>query len=159
VKFLRHLGAATVVVAVVVLAGIAWNRFWPGILAGQLAGRVPPGAHVPPGFHLSGPPPGHVTGPGGRELTRLPGGTGGVRVSTDRAGVGTMSLLFRQVNLQVLEHTAKAEAAFAAAVVIIDVIRRRIRRVRRAGPPRAQEATAAGSVPAEPAPPPSGPAE
>jgi hypothetical protein len=159
VKFLRHLGAATLVVAAVVLAGIAWNHFWPGIVAGPPAGRVPPGAHVPPGFHLSGPPPGHVSGPGGRELTRVPDGKGGVRVIANRAGVGTMSLLLRQVNLQVLEHTAKVEAAFVAAVVIIDVVRRRIRRARRAGRLRTHEAAAAGSVPAEPAPPPSGPAE
>ena len=149
-KFLRHLGALTLVVAIIVLAAIAWNHFWPGILTGQRAG------HVPPGAHFSGPLPG--PGPGGRGLT-LPDGKDNMRVVTSRPGAGMMSLLFTQVNLQVLAHTAKAEAAFIAVVVIIDMIRRRDRRIRRGGSPRARGATAAGSGPVAAEPPLSGPAE
>lgn len=138
-KFLRHLAAATAVVAVVVLAGVAWNHFWPSVLVNQMPHgpgilvhgvRVGPGEHIAPGGRV-GPGHGPVSirpgqlPPGGRITLR---GDGRVEISP---GVSAFYGLLRKVNLMVLEETAKVEALFIAAVVIIDIIRRRIRRIRR----------------------------
>ncbi len=113
-KFLRHLGAATLVIAVVVLAGLAWNHFWPGTLAGQLAARGPSafgeGVRIVPG----------------QRIVRLPDG---IRVHVrNQPGAGAFYGLLRPANLRVIAETAKIEAVFILAVVIIDVIRRRLRR-------------------------------
>jgi hypothetical protein len=134
VKFLRHLGAATAVVAIVVLAGLAWNHFWPSTLVGQLPTGGPQifahGVRVGPVVQLAGPPPGHGHPPSGPRIVKLPGGRGFGIVSGP--GVSAFYGLLRAVNLRVLEDTAKVEAEFIAAVVIIDVIRRRLRRHHRA---------------------------
>jgi len=133
VKFLRHLGAATLVVGLVVLAGLAWNHFWPGALPGVRTGfgeALPPGAHIPPGVRLAGPAPGHG------HVVRITGlarkGKGQVRVIANRPGAALLPLLFEKVNLEVLWRTAKIEAEIIVAVVVIGVTGRRIRRARRA---------------------------
>jgi hypothetical protein len=133
-RFLRHLGAAVMVVGIVMLAGLAWNHFWPSSLVGQLASggeqALMRGGHPVPGEHLAGPPTraGHL--PPGPQAVKLVGGR--VLRIRNRPGVGAFYGLLKRPNLQVLGETAKAEAAFIAVVVIIDVIRRRLRRARRA---------------------------
>jgi hypothetical protein len=47
VRFLRHLGAACLVVAVVVVLGLAWNHFAAGALIGSVPAR-PHGTFVRP---------------------------------------------------------------------------------------------------------------
>jgi hypothetical protein len=123
------------VVGVVVLAGLAWNHFWPSTLVGQLASGGQQifvrGVHVVPGEHLAGPPAGAGHPPHGQQVVKLAGGR--VLHLRNRPGVSAFYGLLKGPNLQVLEETGKEEAAFIAAVVIIDVIRRRLRRARRAG--------------------------
>jgi hypothetical protein len=110
-RFLRHLAAATLVVAVVVVLGLAWNHFASGTLASGLRGperreEVLPGR------------------PGG-------GARGPVVIRTGGMNLGLGSML-DPVNLPVLRHTVEIEAGLVAAVVIIDIGRRRSRRAWRA---------------------------
>jgi hypothetical protein len=115
VKFLRHLAATALVVAVVVVLGLAWNHF----AASTLVGRVP--------------------SPLQREIThsqprgRVPGHGPGV-VRNGGLNLGLTSML-DPVNLPVLRHTVVIEVGVIAAVVIIDVGRRKARRARPAAPP------------------------
>jgi hypothetical protein len=115
VRFLRHLGAVVLVVAVVVVLGLAWNHFASSTLVGsdpsplqreiiesQPHGRVP------------------VKGPG--------------MIRTGGLNLGLTSML-DPANLPVLRHTVVIEGGVIAAVVIIDVGRRRARRARRTAPP------------------------
>jgi hypothetical protein len=113
VKFLRHLAAAALVVAVVVVLGLAWNHFAAGTLVGGSQG--PFQREV-----LHSAPP---AGPHGRVVIR----SGGM-------SLGLNSML-DPVNLPVLRHTVVIEAALIAAVVVVDVVRRRARRAWRAAPP------------------------
>jgi len=123
VRFLRHLGAAMLVVAAVVVLGLAWNHFASGTLTGTLhrSGQLKlvPGAHgvrrVPSGGAL---PRGiRIGGPSG-------GGTSGMNLG--------LNSMFQSVNLPYLKHTLEIEAALIAAVVLIDAGRRKLRRVKRA---------------------------
>ena len=119
VKFLRHLAAASLVVAGVVLLGLAWNHFAASTLTGGLQG---------PGRAELARPPGAVAVKG-----RIRGGPRGLRVT----GPGSMNLglssMFDPVNLPYLRHTVVVETGLMAAVVIIDVSRRKVRRARRTG--------------------------
>jgi hypothetical protein len=122
VRFLRHLGAATLVVAVVVVLGLAWNRVAPGTLIGTLHGpgqlKVVPGAHgvrrlagagaLPRGIRIGGP---------------AAGGTSGMNLG--------LNSMFQAVNLPYLKHTLEIEAALIAGVVLLDAGRRKLRRVKR----------------------------
>jgi hypothetical protein len=115
VKFLRHLAATALVVAVVVVLGLAWNHF----AASTLVGSVPSPLqreinHSQPRGRVPVPVPGVIR-------------NGGLNL-------GLTSML-DPVNLPVLRHTVVIEAGVIAAVVIIDVGRRRARRARRTGPP------------------------
>ena len=80
VKFLRHLAAATATVGVVVLLGLAWNRFKPSlpgegpggralVVRGQVVKGLPPGHAVSVSFKLPAgakPVPGlHINDAGG----------------------------------------------------------------------------------------------
>ncbi len=120
-KFLRHLAAVMLVVAVVVVAGLAWQHFGASTLAGGLRGPVKV-VNVPGGL-LKGLPP-------GTRLTVRPGPHGPVVVRS--SGSGGMSLgldsMFQAVNLPVLRHTVEIEVGVIAAVVILDIARRRLRR-------------------------------
>jgi hypothetical protein len=104
VRFLRHLAAACLVVAVVVVLGLAWNHFAARTLVGTLPGR-PYGLTVRP----TAP---KVFGFGTFDL-------------------GLNSML-QPVNWHFLEHTVVIEAAVMAAVVIFEISRRRSRRASRA---------------------------
>jgi hypothetical protein len=137
VRFLRHLAAVMLVVAVVVVLGLAWNRFAAGSLAGGLtapSGRIA----VVPGRQVKGPPPGAVSLPSGAHVSRV------IRSGGFNLGLNSM---FQSVNLPYLRHTVVIEGGVIAAVVILDVGRRRSRRARRAqrlAPPVSGDGDGAG---------------
>jgi hypothetical protein len=117
VKFVRQFAAVVMVVAVVVLIGLAWSRLAPSlpgegqaghtfVVRGQVAGRLSPGPRLPPGAK---PPGGRIGG-------------------TPRLFLGD---LLEPVNLVVLRNNAFLEAAVIAAVVIVDASYRRLRRAKR----------------------------
>jgi hypothetical protein len=122
VKFLRHLGAATLIVAVVVLLGLAWNHYGAATLVGgqqasfnkqASAGARAPGVVVlRPGAKAGGP-------------------HGPIVVRSGPMDLG-LSSMFDPVNLAVLKHTVVIEAVVIAIVVMIDVSRRLWRQDRRA---------------------------
>ena len=114
-RFLRHLAAVLLVVAAVVLLAMAWNH-----LAGGPYGHDSP-VPVPGGSAVAA---GHVVRPGGPH--------GPVIVRTGPMDLGLTSM-FDPVNLPSLRHAVVIEAGVGAAVVVIDVVRRRWRRARRAG--------------------------
>jgi hypothetical protein len=121
VKFLRHLGAVTLVVAVVVVLGLAWNHFGASTLAGGLEAsfkQAPPGSR-PPGAVVLRPGAGAV-GPHGAPVIR-----------SGPMNLGLSSML-DPVNLAVLRHTVVIEGVVIAIVVMIDVSRRLWRQDRRA---------------------------
>jgi hypothetical protein len=126
VKFARQAGAVVVVVAVVVLIGLAWSRLVPSlpgegpaghtfVVSGQVVKGLPPGVERPPGAK---PPPAGV-----REFRR-----------NDGSGIPSLlpGDLLQPANLVVLRNNAFLEAAVIAAVVIVDAGYRRLRRARRA---------------------------
>ena len=124
VKFLRHLGAVTLVVAVVVVIGLAWNHFGSSTLVGgqqasfnkqaSVSGRPPGVAVLRPGAKGAGP-----HGPHGRVI---------IRNGPMDLGLNSM---FEPVNLAVLRHTLVIEGVVIAIVVMIDVSRRLWRQERR----------------------------
>jgi hypothetical protein len=130
VKFLRHLGAAALAVAVVVLLGLAWNHFGSGTLVGgqqaafnkqaSAGGRLPGAVKLPPGARVIGPNGGRVVGPPGTIVVR----NGPMNLG--------LSSMFQSVNLAVLKHTVVIEAVVIALVVMFDVSRRLWRQERRA---------------------------
>jgi hypothetical protein len=101
-RFLRHLAAVCLVVAVVVVLGLAWNHFAASTLTGGLPG---PSQEIV----LHGPKT--------------------IRVGAFDLGLTSM---FQPVNWPDLRHTVVIEAAVMAAVIIMDVSRRRSRRASRA---------------------------
>jgi hypothetical protein len=107
VRFLRHLVVACLVVAVVVVVGLAWNHF----AASTLIGTVPGPRHgiVPP----RGIRPGRKV----------------ISLGTFELGLNSM---LQPVNWPYLRHTVVIEAAVMAAVVILDAGHRRSRRASRA---------------------------
>jgi len=126
VKFLRQFGAVVMVVAVVVLIGLAWSRLAPSlpgegpaghafVVRGQVVKRPPHGVQLPPGAK---PPP---------------AGARGIR-QNNGSGIPSLLLgdLLKPVNLVVLRNNAFLEAVVIAAVVVVDVGYRRLRRARRA---------------------------
>ena len=132
VKFLRQFAAAVVVVAVVVLIGLAWNHLAPTlagespaghafVVRGQMIKRLPPGVKPSPGGKL---PPGAKPPPPGTRGIRLNNGSGIPRL--------LLGDLLTPVNLVALRNNALLEAVVIAAAVIIDVGYRRLRRARRA---------------------------
>jgi hypothetical protein len=140
VKFLRQLGAATLVVAVVVGLGLAWNHFASATLVGNLAGPggrpllsggalrngkvviLPPGKghgtrliSLPPGAH---PPPGLAR----RGIVVI------VHSGPMDLGLGSM---FDPVNLPSLTRTVEIEIVVLVAVVLLGSTRRQLRGARR----------------------------
>jgi len=118
VRFLRQFAAVLAVVAVVVIAGIAWDHFGPASLPGegpagnfQVTEKLPPGVQVAAGVHH--PPP-------------------GTRIDTpdDVIPVDVGDLL-QPANLAVLRQTAVLEALIMAGVVILSIAARKVRRARR----------------------------
>jgi hypothetical protein len=132
VRFLRHLGAVTMVVAAVVLAGLAWNHFAASSLTGGLRG--PSQETVPNYQELNGIGPYAKRRPASRGVLPPRAGArdphkGVVRSGGSQLGLGSM---FEPANLPYLRHTVVIETAVIAGVVILDVGRRRSRRARRA---------------------------
>jgi hypothetical protein len=131
-RFLRHLGAATAVVAIVVLLGLAWAHFGPQTL---VQGPEIGFKQEIVTFQHGG---GTVSAGRGTRGGRIPGrgaiavGPNGSAVIDNRPfdlGLGSM---FDPVNLPYLRHTVVIEAGVIAAVVLLDVLRRRSRRAWRA---------------------------
>jgi hypothetical protein len=114
VKFIRHLAAALIAVAVIVTLGVAWAHSPAASWIG--AGSSRPGRPVAP-VGLRTPPHGLVKAGADRIVA------GPVHI---RAGV-VLSL----PSILDLVRTVVIEAAFIAVVVVIDVARRRRRRARR----------------------------
>jgi hypothetical protein len=125
VRFLRHLAAAGLVVAVVVVLGLAWNHFAASSLVGNLEGSV--GRVVIAGRPASRPPPG-VELPGRKAPADGPHGPGVIRLLPENLGLGSM---FNPANLPDLRHTVVIEAGVIAAVVIIEINVRLSRRAKR----------------------------
>ena len=125
VKFLRHLAAVTLVVAVVVIGGLAWGHFGASTLVGNLPGRNK--VVTVPHVRLKDLPP-------GTEVVARPGPHGPVIVDVSDSGGMNLGLdsMFQAVNLPVVRQTLEIEAGVTAAVVILDIARRRLRRFLRA---------------------------
>lgn len=139
-RYLRRLGAVTLMVVVVTGIGLAWNHFAPSTLIGQLPGAGQNfnvrGAVTHKGSVVVARP-----GPGGhvRQVLVLPAGA-----PTPRQVAGNpiiihlrpmdlgLTSMFQRVNWPILEHAVVIEALVIAAVVIIDRIRRRVRQAWRA---------------------------
>jgi hypothetical protein len=123
VKFLRQLAAVVTVVAVVVLLGLAWNRFAP-----RLPGEGPSGETVAvEGNMTKAPPHGVKLSPGGR-----PGVHDVLRINNGGALGLDLGDLLQPENLAVVRYTAELEAVIIAAVVIVNASYRSLRRSRRA---------------------------
>lgn len=108
-KFLRQFAAVVAVAAVVVLLGLAWNRFAP-----SLPGQGPAGEALAVR--------GNVVKALPHAVQQSSGGTPGLDLGD----------LLQPENLAVLRYTAELEAAVIAAVVIINASYRSLRRYRRA---------------------------
>jgi hypothetical protein len=123
VKFLRQFAAVVAVVAVVVLLGLAWNRFAPSLPGEGPAGEAPAvrGSMVKALPHAVKPSSGR--GPGA-------GGVG--RINSAGAPGLDLGDLLQPENLAVLRYTAELEAAIIGAVVIVNASYRSMRRYRRA---------------------------
>jgi hypothetical protein len=126
-KFLRQFGAVVAVVAVVVLLGLAWNKFSP-----SLPGEGPGGEVAVRGSMVKVLP--HRTGVtlGGKTVAdgKAPPAPG-VRIN----GGGTpldLGALLQPVNLAVLRYNAELEAVIIGAVVIASASYRSLRRSWRA---------------------------
>ena len=118
VRFVWHLAVVLVVVAAVVLLALGWNHVAGGTVGAVRQGPGPRIVTVRPraGAVARGTRPGQAHG--------------AVIVGSQPMDLGLNSML-DPVNLPSLRHTVVIEAGAAAAVVIIDVIRRRWRRARR----------------------------
>jgi hypothetical protein len=138
VKFARQLAAATLLVAIVVGIGLAWNHFAASTLIGNLPGLGKQVVLHRPGSgggHFVGTRPGKgrntpviVLAPGEHPPKHLTGHPVIIYAKPMDLGLGSM---FDPVNLPVLRHTLVIETGVIAAVVILDVARRRLRRARR----------------------------
>ena len=120
-------------VAVVVLGGLAWNRFAPS-LPGEGPAAVGP-ALVVRGRVVRRVLPSGKLSPGARPLPAgkaPPAGVPGVRQNDSGVPGLLLGDPLEPVNLAVLRHTAFLEAVVIAAVVIADAGYRRLRRARRA---------------------------
>ena len=120
-RFLRHLAAVLLVVAAVVLLALGWNHIAGGTVGAVRLGR---GARI-----VDGPPARRC---GALAEHVLGQAHGPVIIESRPMDLGLNSML-DPANLPSLRHTVVIEAGAAAAVVIIDLIRRRWRRAQRAG--------------------------
>ncbi len=134
-KFARHLAAALLAVAVVVALGVAWEH--------SSAARViaPPGPAGPggPGPRFVKAPPAQA-GQGNVQVIRVRSGFRVAHPQPDSAGLGVS-------DLQNLTRTAEIEAAIAAGVVALSLIRRTRRRSRARAWLRTAGPTAAAGPP------------
>ena len=122
-KFARHLAAATLAVAAVVVLGLAWNRFGASTL---VATERAPFKHIAArDLRLKGAPPG--------EIAVLPGGHGRHAIRIFRSGPMSLGLgsMLDSVSWPYLRRTVTIEAAVIAGVIVADIGRRRLRIRRR----------------------------
>jgi hypothetical protein len=131
VKVLRQFAAVVAVAAVVVLLGLAWNRFAP-----SLPGEGPAGeALAVRGNVVKALPHAVKQSSGGTIIANVkaPPGTHGVlRINSGGTPGLDLGDLLQPENLAVLRYTAELEAAIMAAVVIVNASYRSVRRSRRA---------------------------
>jgi ribosomal protein L36 len=118
VKFTRHLAAALLAVAVVVALGVAWEH---SSAARMIAPSVPAAGGA--GFRKIAQVPPLKAGHGNIQVIR---GRGVVRVINPQPESGGLNVS----DLQNLTRTAEIEAALAAAVVALSLVRRSRRRAR-----------------------------
>ena len=133
-KFTRHLAAALLAVAVVVALGVAWEH-------SSAARMIAPSAPAPggPAFRklVKTAPGSH----GNVQFTRVRGGVRVIRPQPESGGLNVS-------DLQNLTRTAEIEAALAAVVVALSLVRRSRRRARtRARLRTAGQAATAGPQP------------
>ena len=122
-KFLRQFAAVAAVVAVVVLLGLAWNRFAP-----SLPGEGPSGeAFVARGSVVKTLPHAVRLSPRGH-----PGAHGVLHINNGGTPGLDLGGLLQPENLAVVRYTAELEAVIIAAVVIVNASYRSLRRYRRA---------------------------
>ncbi len=135
-RFLRQMGAVILIVAVVVLGGLAWNHFDASSLVGNLATAGPRQFPVGGGHFKAGP--GVQVARGGRVIrpgphgVRIVRGPNGRKIFIDSRGfdLGLTSML-DPVNWPVIRDTVGIEAGAIAAVILLDFVRLRRRRARR----------------------------
>ena len=118
-KFLRQFAAVVTVVAVVVLLGLAWNRFAP-----HLPGEGPGGEAVAVRGNMVKDPP--------HAVKLAPAGRPGVHINNGGALGLDLGDLLQPENLAVVRYTAELEAAIIAGVIIVNASYRSLRRSRRA---------------------------
>jgi hypothetical protein len=130
-KFLRHFGAACLLVGLVTGIGVAWSHFGQWSLPGELHGRIGPVGSLSPGGKL---PPGAKLPHGLKGAREILRGKNGkiiiIKGNPNSIGLG-LSSMFQRVNWPYAERTVVIEAAVIAGVVILDSGRRRVRRARR----------------------------
>ncbi len=129
-KFLRHLGAACLVVGLVTGAGVIWSHLGEFSLPGENGGGVQFRGGPPPTFKL---PRGGKLPPGVKDVVRGPHGRITIIVNgnhgSDSLGLNSV---FQRVNWPFVERTMVIEGAIIVAVVILSASHRRWRRFRRA---------------------------
>ncbi len=124
-KFARQFAVATLVIAVVVVLSVVVDHLASGALVGSLAGRLKQSPVSGPHGHgrvIVLPPGGHL---GGRKIPP------GVKVAHAHGFSLGLTSMFDSVNWPYLRHTVVIEVGVLAAVVVLDVIRRKWRRARR----------------------------
>jgi hypothetical protein len=120
-KFVRQFAVATLVIAVVVVLSVVVDHLASGALAGRLKQFPVNGPHGHGGVIVL-PPGGHL---GGRKIPP------GVKVFHAHGFDLGLTSMFDSVNWPYLRHTVVIEVGVLAAVVVLDVIRRKWRRARR----------------------------
>ncbi len=126
-RFLRHLGAVILVVAIVVGGGVAWSRLGASSLVSAQTSQFVTRAQAGEGKPGNGKPGRFRALPPG---TR-PGRPVGVRFGPDSGMDLGLASMFDPVNLPALRQTVIIEAGAGAAVIILSLARRRWRRHRR----------------------------
>jgi hypothetical protein len=125
-RFLRHLGAVTLVVAAVVLLGLAFDRYGASILVG--GSDQQPRAELAAGAPRPGAKISRADVSGRYELIK---GKHPRVIRTGSMDLGLDSML-QAVNVPYLTHTLWIEGAVIAGVVVLEVVRRRWRKANRA---------------------------
>jgi hypothetical protein len=122
-RFLRQLGVASLVIALAVGLTVLVDH----LASGPLAGSMPQGRRIP----VKGPHGGVIViPPGGHLPANIPAGATVVHLQGGfDLGLGSM---FQPENWPPLRHTVVIEVGVLAAVVVLDLIRRKWRRARRA---------------------------
>ena len=125
-KFIRQFAVATLVIAVVVALSVVVDHLASGALIGSFRHgpltRFPGKGPRAPGRVIVLPPGGKIGG-------KIPPGVKVIHAHGFDLGLTSM---FDSVNWPYLRHTVVIEVGVLAAVVVLDVIRRKWRRARRA---------------------------